>query len=139
MSELALLAPWVSAVCALLALIVSGYVAWSTHRSRELDVFDRAYRRVVELEEKFLETSARGTSEAVALAWRVLNALEYFALLVNEHRVNDPQLLEYLRPSVLHWYEEILLRAIPETDLQDPKIYPELRRLYSLWHPVAPG
>jgi hypothetical protein len=133
------LAAWVSVVCALVALVVSGYVARSTHRSRELDVFDRAYRRVVELEEKFLEKSAGGTTPSEALAWRVsfLNALEYFALLINERHINDPQLMEYLRPSILHWYERIFLSSAEGSDIRDPRIYPELKRLYVFWHSVS--
>ena len=129
--------PWVSAICAFIALLVAWYTAWDTRRTRQLEIFDRAYRRIVDLEQKFLEASANGTTVPAALAWRTsfLNALECFSLLVNKQYLNDPALSGYLSEAVVHWYENIFLPAASSEELHNPKIYPELKKLFWLARP----
>jgi hypothetical protein len=130
-------AAWVSAICAFGALAFTAYTAYQTNITRQLEIFDRAYRQIVRLEEKFLESAATGTTPEAALAWRAifLNAMEYFAFLVNEGHVRDTKLRGYLGWPALHWYDTIFLPGASESELTDPQVYRELKRLVAFLRP----
>jgi hypothetical protein len=122
--------PWASAIIALGAFVCAAQTAWQTNLSRQWEVLDRAYSRIVDLEEKFLNASASGTTSGAAFAWRAsfLNALEYLAFLVNTRHIRDPQLKEYLEKPVLVWYDTIFLKYAQSDDVRDPDMYRELKR-----------
>ena len=128
-AELKDVAAWASAIIALCAFLFATYTAWQADLSRQWEVFDRIYRRIVDLEEKFLTASAGGITSAAALAWRVsfLNALEYLAFLVNARHIRDPQLKKYLESPVLVWYATIFLNYASSEDVTNPDVYRELK------------
>jgi hypothetical protein len=41
---------------------------------------------------------------------RILNPLDYLSFLINEKVIDDRKMIEYMKPNLVRYYEEILLK-----------------------------
>ncbi len=82
------------------------------------------------LDEYDPEGSANDKSERLA-GWdsRFFNTLEWFSFLVNKGEVRDKNLKVFFKDAVINWYERLFLSHMP-TAVNNPKEYPELKKLY---------
>jgi hypothetical protein len=122
-----------SATAAAAGLFLNAIATRQAKRTRELQVFDRVFGSIVQLEEKLLDAAAAGDASETATAWRssFLSTLEYFAFLVNHRYLRDKRLAGFFSDAVIAWYRGIFLRGASEDERRNPTIYPELKALYA--------
>jgi hypothetical protein len=115
------------------------YTIVTFRRSKKLDqlaLSDRIFHELRELDRELAKIPPESQYDnARNQAYsRIFNTLDYLSFLVNRKVIDDRWLLEYMKPSVIKYYEEIFLThtsssvAVDERDSQSS--YQELRRLY---------
>lgn len=57
-----------------------------------------------------------------------LNELEWLSFLFNEGKIRDDKLKKFWTPSILKWYDEILLKRFKKKDIEDKTKCAELKK-----------
>jgi hypothetical protein len=60
---------------------------------------------------------------------RILNTLDYLSFLINVKVIDDRRMIEYMKPNLVRYYEEIFLKNV-SVDKGDLKSYQEFKKLY---------
>ncbi len=61
---------------------------------------------------------------------RIFSTLDYLSFLVNQNIIDDGRLLEYMKPIVITYYEEIFMGHPLSINERDSKSYQEFRKFY---------
>jgi hypothetical protein len=62
---------------------------------------------------------------------RIFRTLDYLSFLVNQKVINDMRMIEYMKPLVIRYYEDIFLKyASSSIDESDSKSYQEFKKFY---------
>ena len=62
--------------------------------------------------------------------YRIFGNLDYLSFNVNRKIIDDKWLIEYMKPSIIRYYEEIFQTHASAADKSDPKSYQEFKRFY---------
>jgi hypothetical protein len=62
--------------------------------------------------------------------YRIFGTLDYLSFNVNRKIIDDKRLIEYMKPSIIRYYEETFLTHASSVDKSDPKSYQEFKRFY---------
>ena len=62
--------------------------------------------------------------------YRIFNNLDYLSFNVNRKIIDDKRLIEYMKPYIIKYYEEIFQTHASAADKSDPKSYREFKRFY---------
>jgi hypothetical protein len=60
---------------------------------------------------------------------RIFNTLDYLSFLVNRKVIDDRLLLEYMKPSVIRYYEETFLKNASSVE-RDSHSYQHFKKCY---------
>jgi len=84
-----------------------------------------------ELEKTYYE-SYEDASDEKKLRWDSLffNAIEWFSFLVNEKRINDKKIINFFKPSIVQWYENLFLNHMSEEIIENDEYFFEFKKLY---------
>ena len=60
---------------------------------------------------------------------RTFNSVNWLSFLINEKVINDKKMIEYFKPIIVRYYEDIFLKNATAED-KDSKAYSEFKKLY---------
>ena len=61
---------------------------------------------------------------------RIFSTLDYFSFLVNQKMVDDRRLLEYIKPIMISYYEDIFIKHPLSLDERDSKSFQQFKKFY---------
>lgn len=96
-------------------------ITLSTQIFNELRELDRELAKILPASQY---DDARNISHS-----RIFNTLYYLSFLINEKVIDDRKMIDYMKPNLVRYYEEIFLKKIL-VDKGDSKSYQELKKLY---------
>jgi hypothetical protein len=111
------------------------YAIVTYRRSKKLDqiaLSDRIFNELRELDRELAKIPSESQYDDARgqVYSRIFNTLNYFSFLVNRKVINDRWLLEYMKPTIIKYYEETFQTHAPSIDKSDPKSYQEFKRFY---------
>jgi hypothetical protein len=111
------------------------YTIVTFRRSKKLDqitLSDRIFHELRELDRELAKTPSESQYDNARsqVYSRIFNTLNYFSFLVNRKVIDDRWLLEYMKPTIIRYYEETFLTHASSVDKSDPKSYQEFKRFY---------
>jgi hypothetical protein len=60
---------------------------------------------------------------------RIFNSLDWLSFTINERIITDKKIIEYIKPMIISYYEEIFLKSGSVNERDSPH-YKQLRKLY---------
>ena len=111
------------------------YTIVTFRRSKKLDqitLSDRIFHELRELDRELanIPSESQYDDTRSQVYSRIFNTLNYFSFLVNRKVINDRWLLEYMKPTIIRYYEETFLIHASSVDKSDPESYREFKRFY---------
>ena len=111
------------------------YTIVTYRRSKKLDqitLSDNIFHELRELDRELAKIPSESQyNDARSQVYsRIFNTLNYFSFLVNRKVINDRWLLEYMKPTLIKYYEETFQTHASSVDKSDPKSYQEFKRFY---------
>ena len=104
-------------------------------RTKKLDqitLSDRIFSELRELDRELakIPSESQYDNARSQVYSRIFNTLNYFSFLVNRKVIDDRWLLEYMKPTIITYYEETFQTHASSVDKSDPKSFQEFKRLY---------
>src|SRR5215210_6524481 len=111
------------------------YTIVTVRRTKRLDqitLSDRIFSELRELDRELakIPPGSQYDDARSQVYSRIFNTLNYFSFLVNRKIIDDRWLLEYMKPTIIRYYEETFLTHASSVDKSDPKSYQEFKRFY---------
>lgn len=121
----------VSAIVSSVAVIIASYALRKQTLTIRLDVFESCFERIIGLEKEYYTTFADKNDKEKS-RWDSLffNAIELLSFYANEKYLGDKKLINFFAPAIVDWYENIFLKTHTKETIDDPKCYPEMKKLY---------
>ena len=129
--DLSGIAAAIAAIIAFIALIFTASEFRASRKTRELDIFDRSFNNIVTTE-RILREKYDTIPEEKRVEWDsvLFNQLEYFSFLVNKSYLKDQKMLDFLKDSIVSWFDDIFLKYASEEERTKTNFYPEWKELY---------
>ena len=128
--EISLIVATLSAGCAAGSLIFNYLLIHESSKTRQLQLFENIFLEIKNTErllyDKYKKLDSNAKKEWDSLFF---NTLEFFAFLINKKYLEDKKIIGFFDDAIVDWYERIFMEY-HKKDLDDPKIYPELKKLY---------
>jgi len=108
-------------------------------KQAQFKMAESVYRDLRELEKELSQIPPRDPTEHVDVKYneairdwdsRFFNTLEWFSFLINVREIRNKKLVDYFKPSIIAWYEQIFLKNAGNEVVNDPNQYEELKKLY---------
>ena len=96
-------------------------IALSTHVFNELRELDRELTKV--------PPGSQYDDARSQVYSRILNSLDWLSFLINQKVIGDTRMMEYMKPILVRYYEEIFLKNV-SIDERDSQSYQEFKKLY---------
>lgn len=61
--------------------------------------------------------------------FRMFNSLEWLSFMINERIITDKKLIEYIKPMIISYYEDIFLKSVSASE-RDSSRYQKFKKLY---------
>jgi hypothetical protein len=111
------------------------YTIVTFRRSKRLDqltLSDRIFSELRELDRELARVPPESQYDNARsiVYYRIFNNLNYLSFNVNRKIIDDKWLIEYMKPSIIRYYEETFQTHASSTDKSDPKSYQEFKRFY---------
>jgi hypothetical protein len=103
-------------------------------RSKKLDqlaISDRIFSKLRELDRELAKISSESQyyNARSQVYSRIFNTLDYLSFLVNRKVIDDRLLLEYMKPSVIKYYEVTFLKNASSVE-RDSHSYQQFKKFY---------
>ena len=128
-------AEYVQIIAAGIYAIALFYTIITFRRTKRLDqitLSDRIFSELRELDRELakmpLDSQYNNAKDQVYS--RIFSTLDYLSFLVNQKIIDDGRLLEYMKPIVITYYEEIFMGHPLSINERDSKSYQEFRKFY---------
>ena len=96
-------------------------IALSTHVFNELRELDRELAKI--------PPGSQYDDAKSEVYSRILNSLDWLSFLINQKVIGDTRMMEYMKPILVRYYEEIFLKNV-SIDERDSQSYQEFKKLY---------
>ena len=111
------------------------YTIVTFRRSKRLDqltLSDRIFSELRELDRELARVPLESQYDNARsiVYYRIFNNLDYLSFNVNRKIIDDKWLIEYMKPSIIRYYEETFQTHASAADKSDPKSYQEFKRFY---------
>lgn len=111
------------------------YTIVTFRRSKKIDqitLADRIFSGLRELDRELtkIPPESQYDNARSIVYYRIFGTLDYLSFNVNRKIIEDKRLIEYMKPFVIRYYEEIFLSHASSADRSDPKSYQEFKRFY---------
>jgi hypothetical protein len=104
-----------------------------TKRLDQITLSDRIFSELRELDRELAKIPPESQYDnARNQAYsRIFGTLDYFSFLVNQKMIEDRKLLEYMKPIIISYYEDVFMRH-PSSSIneKDSKSYQQFRKFY---------
>lgn len=51
-------------------------------------------------------------------------------MLVNNKYISDKRMIHFFDEAIIEWYEKIFVKHHTQEERENPKVYPEMKRIY---------
>jgi hypothetical protein len=128
-------AEYIQIIAAGIYAIALFYTIITFRRTKRLDqitLSDRIFSELRELDRELAKIPPESQyDDARNQAYsRIFSTLDYFSFLVNQKMIDDRRLLEYMKPIIISYYEEIFMRHPSSINERDSKSYQQFRKFY---------
>ncbi len=134
----------VSAIATAIAAGLAAYAAWQSRNqvkaaneasqvsadAAQIQVFENIFRDIQQQEERFYSGKPASDEEKGLRDRMFFNTINYLAFLIDSKILRKAELLDYYRDAFLYWWT-LFEREVPEVDRNNPKTYPEFKRVIS--------
>lgn len=119
-----------SAIATTIALVFAILALKASRQATQLQIFESIFKDVRELEKEYYATYAKEEDAEKLLEWLSLlfNTLEYVSFLFNTGKLPSGDCLFFYKDVFLD-SEEIFNAKMPESTKNNPKAFPEFRKL----------
>ncbi len=121
----------ISAIIAGVGLFLNGISIRENNRTRQLELLNNMFK---DIQEKALTLfrDYKNADKKTIKEWDSLffNSIEQFAFLVNDKFIKDKKIVGFFDDAIVMFYEEIFLKYYLKEDIDNPKIFPEFKKLY---------
>jgi hypothetical protein len=128
-------AEYIQIIAAGIYAIALFYTIITFRRSKRLDqitLSDRIFSELRELDRELAkippESQYDNARNQVYL--RIFSTLDYFSFLVNQKMVDDRGLLEYMKPTIISYYEDIFMKHPLSMDERYSKSFQQFKKFY---------
>ena len=114
-------------------LYFSGYQLKMSNRTKQLEILESNFKDIRNLELLLYERYQDAGKEKLS-QWNSLffNQLEWIAFLINTRKLTDASLIEFFKPAIKSWYENIFLRHFTKEVIENEQEFYELKKLYRI-------
>jgi len=121
----------ISAALAGIGLILAWWGLRAETKVRQLQILDNTLNNINQTVQ-LLYDKYEAESEDKKKQWdsQLFNQIEYFSFLVNNKFLKDKRLIEFFKDAIIMWYEEIFLKHYPKDQIENTRLYPEMKILY---------
>ncbi len=128
-------AEYIQIIAAGIYAIALFYTIVTFRRTKRLDqitLSDRIFSELRELDRELAKIPSESQYDhARNQAYsRIFSTLDYFSFLVNQKMIDDRRLLEYMKPIIISYYEDIFMRHPSSMDERDSKSYQQFKKFY---------
>ena len=128
-------AEYVQIIAAGIYAIALFYTIITFRRTKRLDqitLSDRIFSDLRELDRELakMPPDSQYDNARDQVYSRIFSTLDYLSFLVNQKIIDDGRLLEYMKPIVITYYEEIFMGHPLSINERDSKSYQEFRKFY---------
>jgi len=129
------IAEFIQIIAAGIYAITLFYTIITFRRSKRLDqitLSDRIFSDPRELDRELVkippESQYDNARNQVYL--RIFSTLDYFSFLVNQKMIDDRRLLEYMKPIIISYYEDMFTKHPLSMDERDSKSFQQFKKFY---------
>jgi hypothetical protein len=103
-----------------------------TKRLDQITILDRIFSELRELDRELAKIPSESQYDNARnqVYSRTFITLDYLSLLVNQKVIDDRRLLDYMKPVIVSYYEDIFMRHPSSVDETDSKSYQQFRKFY---------
>jgi hypothetical protein len=103
-----------------------------TKRLDQITILDRIFSELRELDREIAKIPSESQYDNARnqVYSRTFITLDYLSLLVNQKVIDDRRLLDYMKPVIVSYYEDIFMRHPSSVDETDSKSYQQFRKFY---------
>jgi hypothetical protein len=128
-------AEYIQIIAAGIYAIALFYTIITFRRTKRLDqitLSDRIFSELRELDRELAKIPPESQYDnARNQAYsRIFSTLDYFSFLGNQKMIDDRRLLEYMKPIMISYYEDIFMKHPSSMDERDSKSYQEFKKFY---------
>ena len=128
-------AEYIQIIAAGIYAIALFYTIITFRRTKRLDqitLSDRIFSDVRELDRELtrIPPESQYYNARSIVYYRIFSTLDYFSFNVNRKIIDDKWLIEYMKPSIIRYYEETFQTHASSADKSDPKSYQEFKKMY---------
>ncbi len=128
-------AEYIQIIAAGIYAIALFYTIITFRRTKRLDqitLSDRIFSELRELDRELAKIPPESQYDnARNQAYsRIFSTLDYFSFLVNQKMIEDRRLLEYMKPIIISYYEDMFMRHTSSINERDSKSYQQFRKFY---------
>jgi len=121
----------ISALFAGIGLILNWLALRENNITRQIQLLNDSFQSIKETEITLYKEYKSANSQTKK-EWDSLlfNSIEQFAFLVNEKFIKNKKISGFFDDAVIMWYEQIFLKHYSDDEINNPKNYPEFKKLY---------
>jgi hypothetical protein len=125
---------YIQIIVAIIYGIALFYTVVTFRRAKELDqisITETIFNDLRELDRELskIPSGSQHDSSREELYSRILNTVDWLCFLVNKKVISDRRMIEYMRPTLIQYYEDTFVQNIL-SDGRYSNSYPEFRKLY---------
>ena len=125
---------YIQIIVAIIYGIALFYTVVTFRRAKELDqisITETIFNDLRELDRELskIPSGSQHDSSREELYSRILNTVDWLCFLVNKKVISDRRMIEYMRPTIIQYYEDTFVQNIL-SEGRYSNSYPEFRKFY---------
>jgi hypothetical protein len=131
---MAIASEYIQIIVAAVYAVTLFYTIVTFQRSKRLDQITSlgdVMNELRDVERELAKIPAGSQFDDVRNSWyrRMFNSLEWLSFMINERIIIDKKLIEYIKPMIISYYEDIFLKS-ESANKKDSSQYQQFEKLY---------
>ncbi len=131
---MAIASEFIQIIVAAIYAITLFYTIVTFQRSKKLDQITSlgdVMNELRDVDRELAKIPSGSQFDDVRNSWyiRMFNSLDWLSFTINERIITDKKLIEYIKPMIISYYEEIFLKS-GSVNERDSSHYQQLKKLY---------
>ena len=104
-----------------------------TKRLDQVSLSENIFKELRNLDFELTKVPPGSQYDELRKQWylKIFNTLNWLSFLINDKIIIDKKIIEYLKPDIISYYEEVFLKNT-QVNERDSKFYQEFIKLYSM-------
>ena len=125
---------YIQIIVSVIYAIALFYTVITFKRTKELDqirITETIFNDLRELDRELskIPSGSQHDPARIKLYSRILNTVDWLSFLVNKKVINDRRMIEYMKPTLVHYYEDSIVQNILAEERYSNS-YHDFRKLY---------